>query len=177
MTGGAVGCAGARLAVPYALPPSVAVPMPFRSLFLTALVACALGGCDGGLAPPVRTGPGVIVGTVTYVGRWPSADSIVDLRFVAMPFVPRDTTDFLRLNELALTPAKLRTNVAADTFVVPDATPATYVYAGIAQRFAPSLFAWRPVGVVGAPFTVRAGETTRVALRVDFASLPPFPPR
>ena len=151
--------------------------MPARFVFIAALGACTLSGCDGGLAPPVRAGPGVIVGTVTYVGRWPAADSLVDLRFVAMPLVPRDTTAFLRRNELALTPARLPTNVTADTFVVPDARPATYVYAGIAQRFAASLFAWRPVGVVAAPFTVRAGETTRVALRVDFASLPPFPPR
>lgn len=141
-----------------------------------AAAALLLGGCDGGLAPPVDQGPGVIVAVVAYAGAWPSADSLVDLRFVAMPFTPRDTTDFLRLNELALSPARIDVNVAADTVVVGGVTPGTYVYAGIAQRYAASLFAWRPVGLVDGPFTVRAGETTRVAVAVDFARLPAFPP-
>lgn len=148
-------------------------PFP-PALGLAALTA--LAGCDGGLAPPVDRGPGTIVAVVRYAGPWPRADSLVDLRFVAMPFTPRDTTDFLRLNELAVSPARLDANVAADTVVVPDVTPGTYVYAGVAQRYAASLFAWRPVGLVDGAFAVRSGETTRVALDVDFARLPPFPP-
>ena len=152
-------------------------PARLRLVLAAAAVAAGLGACDGGLAPPEDRGPGAIRGAVRYTGRWPAADSLVDLRFVAMRFVPRDTTDFLQLDRLVFGPTKLATDVAADTFRVDSVPPGTYVYAGVAQHYSRSLFAWRPVGLVSAPFEVRSGETATVAVDVDFARLPPFPPR
>ena len=149
---------------------------PVRLAVLAAVLGGALAGCDGGLAPPADLGPGTIRGSVRYVGRWPSADSLVDLRFVAMRFVPRDTTDFLQLDNLVFSPAGLARNVNADTFRVEGVPPGTYVYAGVAQRYGASLFAWRPVGLVSAPFEVRSGKTATVSVDVDFGRLPPFPP-
>jgi hypothetical protein len=144
-----------------------------RCLLLVLLVSA----CDGGLAPPEGGGTGVIQGVVRYTGRWPSQDSLVDLRFVAMRFIPKDTTDFLQLGNLVFTPTRLRDNVTTDTFVVPDAPTGNYLYSGVAQHYSTALFAWRPLGLVAGPFTVRAGETTRVTVDVDFSNLPPFPPR
>ena len=140
------------------------------------LLALLIAACDGGLAPPEAGGTGIIKGIVRYTGRWPSQDSLINLRFVAMRFIPRDTTDFLQLNNLVFTPERLADHVAADTFVVPDAPVGNYLYSGVAQHYSRALFAWRPLGLVSGPFTVRSGETTRVTVDVDFSNLPPFPP-
>ena len=147
-----------------------------RAALVLLALAAVLPACDGGFAPPATT-PGAIRGTVRYAGPWPPADSLVEVRFVAMRFIPRDTTDFLQLNNLVFSPQKLRVNVDAGVFVVPDVPPGRYVYAGVAQRYAASLFAWRPVGLVEGAFTVPPGDTARVTVEVDFRRLPPFPPR
>lgn len=139
-------------------------------------------GCDGGLAPPDDQTPGAIRGVVTYSppDAWPPPDSLVDLRFVAMRFVPRDTADFLNLNALVFTPQRLALNVARDSFVIGGVAPGRFLYSGVAQRFSPDLLDWRPVGLYRANdgvFEVAPGETTFVAVTVDFRTPPPFPPR
>ncbi len=144
---------------------------------LCLLLSLALAACDGGLQPPEAGGTGAIKGTVHYTGRWPAADSIKDLRFVAMRFLPKDTTDFLQLNNLVFTPDRLPDHVTETTFVVPDVPTGNYLYSGVALHYSTRLFAWKPLGVVGAPFTVRSGDTVRVTVNVDFAHPPPFPPR
>lgn len=150
----------------------------------TLLAAVPLGlmtaGCDGGLAPPAEQAPGVIAGTVVYdPDSWPPRAEVLDLRFVALPFVPRDSADLFRdVSALVFSPS-LRYGVAADTFVVSDVAPDLYIYSGVAQQYDASLLAWRPVGLVtddGGLFRVRAGETTYVRVAVDFANRPPFPP-
>lgn len=151
------------------------------ALAAAALLALALlAACDGGLAPPDAPPTGTIRGTVHYAGAWPPADSLRDLRFVAMRFVPQDTADFLELSRLVFSPHTLQRFVDHDTFVVRDVAAGAYVYSGIAQQYSPSLFAWRPVGLYEANdgvFFVSSGETTDVAITVDFRALPPFPPR
>lgn len=143
------------------------------------LVLVALS-CDGGLAPPAAPQPGVIRGVVVYEGPWPSADSLFDLRFVAMRFVPRDTTDFLNLNQIVFNEPRLAFNVSRDTFLISSVAPGLFPYSGVAQKFGPVLTQWRPVGLYeaeGGVFRVRPGDTVAVEIRVDFRNLPPFPPR
>ncbi len=150
-----------------------------RSCVLALLLVVA---CDGGLAPPGAQEAGAIRGTVVYrpADAWPSADSLVDLRFVAMRFVPRDTADFLNLNALVFNAQRLRFNVARDTFVIGGVEPGRFLYSGVAQRFGASIVQWRPVGLYaerGGVFDVLPGETTFVEVTVDFTHPPPFPPQ
>jgi hypothetical protein len=101
-----------------------------------------------------------------------------DLRFVAMRFMPQDTVDFLRLNEMAIS-AGLRRNVESDTFSISGVDPGAFVYAGIAHQFDANLLSWRPLGLVeddGGIFFVESGMDTPVHVDVDFSRLPVFPP-
>lgn len=155
-----------------------------RSRFLIGwLFALLLAGCDHGLEPPDAPGTGTIRGTIFYTDNgatWPSADSLRDLRFVALPFVPRDTLDLFRdLSQLVFSPTRLRTRVMQDTFSVLNVEAQTYVYSGVAQQFGTGLLDWRPVGLYeenGGIFQVRPGEVTELTITVDFRNLPPFPP-
>lgn len=165
---------------------SSAVPRPVEpATRLTGVLALVLAssvlGCDGGLAPPTEEQTGVIEGRITYAGApdaWDLAGTIQDLRFVAMRFLPQDTSDFLQLNRMAISDGLAR-DVAVDSFVIPDVEPGVFVYSGVAQQFDRDLLAWRPVGLYEANdglFEVAPGETTRVEVTVDFANPPPFPP-
>ena len=124
-----------------------------------------------------RPAPLGIRGMVTYVGPWPPRDSLNDLRFVALPFVPRDTLDLFRdLNQLVFSD-RLAFNPAGsiDTFFVEGVPAQVYVYSGVAQQFTTNLFDWRPVGLAEF-FQVRPGEVTELSISVDFNNIPPFPP-
>ncbi len=152
------------------------------STYLTCLwsliVATALSACDGGLAPPAENRSGTILSIIQYDGSWPPADSVRDLRFVAMRFVPQDTSDFLELNRLAISD-RLEYGVSRDSATVSDVRPGVFVYSGVAVNYAQSIFAWRPVGVYSdddGVFEVAPDETVRVNVTVDFSVLPPFPP-
>lgn len=149
-----------------------------RFLFLLALV---LAACDHGLAPPPEPPTGVIVADIEYLGHpdsWPSGDSLDDLRFVAMRIIPRDTTDLLDFTNLVFSEGLLR-GVAAQSVTVSNVETGLFLYSGVAQKYGPDVFDWRPVGLVeenGGVFEVVAGETTRVSVTVDFRNPPPFPP-
>lgn len=150
-------------------------------LFLGTLTAWMImvSGCDGGLVPPDSPPVGIIRGEVHYLGTWPPADSFNDLRFVALPFIPRDTADLFRDLTRLVFSESLPLNRDLDTFVVVDVPAGTYVYSGVAQQFSDDVLDWRPLGLVedeGGIFVVRSGETTAVSVRVDFADMPPFPP-
>lgn len=139
-----------------------------------------LAGCDQGLAPPEEPPMGAIQGYVTYSDRptWPPRDSLRDLRFVALPFVPRDTVDLLQLNRLVFS-ERLAYRVARDTFHIDDVPAQAYVYNAVAQQFTRDILDWRPVGLYeenGGLLVVRPDETTFVEISVDFRNLPPFPP-
>ena len=148
-----------------------------RILLLLALLLIYTG-CDHGLEPPDALPLGSIRGTVTYVGEWPPSDSLNDLRFFALPFVPRGAAGLFReLNQLVFSD-RLAFEVPADSFDTfsVDGVPAQiYVYSGVAQQFTRNLFDWRPVGLADL-FQVRPGEVTELSISVDFNNIPPFPP-
>ncbi|RMF57630.1 MAG: hypothetical protein D6746_10770 [Bacteroidetes bacterium] len=143
-------------------------------LLLTGLLA----GCDHGLAPPPEPPTGAIRGVITYVGPWPSRQEVRDLRFVALRFVPRDTSDFLQLNRMVFSET-LAYGVPSDTFFVGDVVAGTFPYSGVAQHFSDDVLAWRPVGLYvenGGIFQVLPGDTVVLSITVDFEHPPPFPP-
>ncbi len=146
--------------------------------FLLLALLLIYTGCDHGLEPPDAPPFGSIRGTVTYVGPWPSSDSLRDLRFVALPFVPRDTLDLFReLSQLVFS-ERLDYYVRPDTFdtfFIDSVQAQIYVYSGVAQKFSQNLFDWRPVGLADL-FQVRPGEVTELSITVDYNNIPPFPP-
>lgn len=154
-----------------------------RLLAATCLLSVlSLAGCDHGLEPPDVPATGAISGTIFYTDNgatWPPPDSLNDLRFVALPFVPRDTLDLFRdLTQLVFS-NRLQDRVLQDTFFVDNVAAQLYVYSGVAQQFGPGLLDWRPVGLYdqsGGIFNVRPGEVTELIIMVDFRNLPPFPP-
>ncbi len=107
-----------------------------------------LSACDGGLEPP-DTSTGAIRAAIAYppLDQWPSADSLRDLRFVALRFVPRDTTDFFDLNRISFSDGLAR-RVLADTVVLAGVPATFYPYAGVAQQFTSNVLDQRPVGLV-----------------------------
>jgi hypothetical protein len=136
--------------------------------------------CDHGLAPPDEPPTGRLQGTISYdVSSWPPQDEVRDLRFVALPFVPRDTSDLFRDLDRLVISSSLAYGVSRDTFIIDGVPAGTYVYSGVAQQFSPDVLDWRPVGLVdanGGFLQIRDGGTTTVEVMVDFANLPPFPP-
>ena len=149
---------------------------PLSAIMLLAMPF--LAGCDSGLVPPEDAGTGVIEGVITYVGEWPPEDELRDLRFIAMRFMPRDTTDFFRLNDMVIGDGLPR-HVDEQTFRIENAPVGTYFYSGVAQKFGPDLLDWRPVGLVeanGGVFSVGRDQRVFVQITVDFAHPPPFPP-
>lgn len=154
--------------------------MKIRCGIFAAVLTSLLLSCDHGLTPPDEPPVGVIRGMIEYVGTWPPPDSLHDLRFVAMRFIPQDTSDFLQLNRVVFTPRSLRFNVERDTFTISNVAAGTYVYSGVAQQYTSNIFSWRPVGLYqndDGIFQVRSGDTTDIEISVDFSHPPPFPPQ
>ncbi len=154
----------------------------FDLIHMRFVVALALlltfTGCDHGLEPPDAPPLGAIQGTITYLqgtSNWPPPDSLRDLRFFALPFVPQDTLDLFRdLNQLVFSD-RLNYRVADQRFFVDSVQAQQYIYSGVAQQFSRNLLDWRPVGLAPV-FTVRPGEITELSIVVDFENLPVFPP-
>ncbi len=151
-------------------------------LLIGLLAWGGLLACDHGLTPAAEP-QGTIFVDIAYLDpgtQWPARDSLFDLRFVAMPFLPKDTADFLQLNLLAISRGlDTRTPRPQDTLPL-AADAGVYVYSGVAENFADDLFAWRPVGLYeanGGVFEVLPGQTTRLSVTVDFTNRPPFPPQ
>jgi hypothetical protein len=157
---------------------------PRRSAFhaVTFVLVLFTNGCDHGLVPPGEPETGTISARITYLNHpesWPSRESILDLRFVAMRFMPQDTSDFLQLNRLVFSDS-LHYRVAADTAVLSGVEVGPFFYSGVAWKHGPGLFDWRPVGLVesnGGVYLVQPNETTFVAVEVDFFNPPHFPPQ
>lgn len=151
------------------------------ALLALLMAAVLLSGCDHGLTPPPEPERGFIRAVIEYEGgasAWPPRDSLRDLRFVAMRFVPRDTTDLLNLNQLVFSD-RLEYNVGEQDLTLSGIEAGPFLYAGVAQQFGTGTFEWRPVGIVtenDGLFVVAANETTNVHVSVDFYDPPPFPP-
>lgn len=150
-------------------------------LVLVATVLVVFVGCDGGLAPREESGFGAIRGVVTYTpaDAWPPSDSLVDLRFIALTFVPRDTMDLFRdINSLVFSEG-LERHVARDTFVIDEVPAQNYIFAGVARQFSRSFFDWQPLAIYeenSGIIPVRPDQVTEIHIEVDFNNLPVFPP-
>ena len=147
----------------------------------TCVAAVLLAACDQGFAPPDEPPTGSIVVDITYENHpeaWPVSEDIYELLFVALRFVPKDTTDFLQLNRLVFSD-RLQFHVAQQTVTLDNVAAGVYPYAGVAHKYGPELFEWRPIGLVednGGIIVVPAGEAARVSVSADFLNPPPFPP-
>ena len=146
------------------------------------LLGCAflwLIGCDNGFEPPAEPPTGSLKVNIAYTGTWPSADSLLELRFVGMRFIPQDTTDFLQLNNMVISPDTLPRFVDAHTLTLTDIEAGLLLYNGIAERFGTTLLDWRPAGLYEANdgiIDVRPNQETEIDIMVDFGNRPVFPP-
>lgn len=161
-----------------------------QKLPLLLIVSLLAAGCDEeGLNPDEFQEPG-FSGTITFVGTIPPRDSIDDLRVVAVPYYPVDTTvaELITkiLNQTIPYSGSLSDQVAANTtiryemFVKPD----TFKYVAVAQLFnsANPFQDWRVVSIYGnsatnpSPVVVIDGEMKKnINFTVDFYKLPPQP--
>ena len=142
-----------------------------------AVATLLFAACDGGLAPPVDTEPGVLAGEITYVGTWPDQSEIQDLRFVALRFVPQDTADFLQLNRL-IASDPLTYGVDSESFVIRDVDPGVFPFSGVARRESTDLFSWGPLGLYETNdgiIEVGAGDSVHITILVNLDVLPDFP--
>lgn len=149
---------------------------PFFTLLFVSSILCM--GCDHGLAPPEQEALGAISGTLTYTGTWPARDSLRELRFVGMRFIPQDTSDFLQLNRMVISDTLSR-YVTADSFHISGVRAGAYVYSGVAENFGRGILDWRPIELYAedqGTFFVRGNETTTISISVDLSERPVFPP-
>ena len=154
------------------------------------LLACLALSCDHGLSPEMARAsasetPG-FEGTITVTSRWPAADSLMDLRVVAIRVFP--PTNILQeyLNGTLLFSDKLVLNQDTQTYTLRmPGLSGVFQYVAVAQQYAANPFAdWRVVGVytttgnpaAHAPVDLGAGLFRRgIDITVDFINLPPQP--
>lgn len=118
---------------------------------------------------------GVITGIVTYSGDWPSPDSLKDLRFVPLTFIPETPEDiFSEFSNLVFS-EQLDFNTERDTFIVENVPNGKYIYNTIAQQFG-QVTDWRPVGLYkeNGGIIIIDDDTVSITIHVDFENLPPF---
>ncbi len=167
----------------------------FRSVSMKRIISILplllLVACDPGLTLPEEAKPG-IAGTILFQGPWPPADSLHDLRIIASPIYPIDTTKtnlmFLVLQGViqvypALGESGLPYNVNTIEYEFP-LPRGEYKYIAVFQQYATSLVAWRPVGVYTGgragfdpvAININSSEMIRgISINVDFRNLPPLP--
>lgn len=162
--------------------------------YFTLLSICGMfffSGCDErGLNPNDVSEPG-FGGTIAYVSKLPSNDSLHDIRIVAVPYFPVDTTFGLIFTKIveAIIPFSESLSATADSgktiqyqmFVKPQ----TYYYVAVVQQYGMNPFVdWRVISVYGYTsanpnpkiVTVEEGEfTISINFIVDFYNLPPQP--
>lgn len=147
----------------------------FFALLFSALFL--LANCEGGLEPPMEEPDptGVITGIVTYSGEWPPPDSLKDLRFVPLKFIPQTPRDiFSEFGNLVFS-EQLDFFVEQDTFKVENVPNGEYIYNTIAQQFG-QIIEWRPVGLYeeNGGIIEMNDDTVSITIHVDFDNLPPF---
>jgi hypothetical protein len=148
---------------------------PWKVATVAAVVMAV--GCDQGIAPPDQERVGTISGSISYSAPWPSANEFVEIRFVALRFVPQDTADFLQLNRIEFS-RPLTYGLPGDTFTIANVPVGFFPYSGVARQATDDIFSWGPIGLLvenDGVFSVTEGETTRVHVDVDFANPPDFP--
>ncbi|MBI2429723.1 MAG: hypothetical protein HYV29_13190 [Ignavibacteriales bacterium] len=159
---------------------------------LLLIVSLLLSGCDEeGLNPNEFQEPG-FSGTITFVGSIPPRDSIDDLRVVAVPYYPVDTTvadliDKILNKQIIPFSGSLSDQVEPNTTIRYEmfVKPQTYYYIAVAQLYGANIFQdWRVVSIYGhtpthndpLPITIIDGELKEnINFTVDFYNLPPQP--
>lgn len=149
--------------------------------FLLAFLIFFAIGCDHGFSPPPLPPKGTIKGKVFYKGKWPPADELRGMRFAALPFIPKETSEILtRFTEITISEnLTAGQGVTEASFQINEVTAQTFVYSGVVQQFGANLLDIRPVGIYkdnGGKFTVTPGGTVELTIIADFDNLPPFPP-
>lgn len=156
----------------------------FLALFLQ-------NGCDEqGLNPNNVVEPG-FGGTISFVSKIPGADSLRDLRIVAVPYYPIDTLfqplilkvidGIIPFSEDIRLKADSGKTIQYEIFVKPQ----TYYYVAIVQQYGIDVFSqWKVVSVFGhtitnpnpAAISISDGKFTgNINFVVDFYNLPPQP--
>ncbi len=150
-----------------------------RVFTLAAFSALWLVSCESAIAPPDQPQEGAIQADITYLNEWPPQSGFVDLRFVAMRFVPQDTADFLQLNLLEFSD-RLAYGVESQSVLLTEVPAGSYPFAVVARQRTRDIFSWQALGIyeedgeVGV-FRVNTGQTTTIEITVDFENLPDFP--
>lgn len=167
-----------------------------RAAFVLASVAFLFSGCDTGLGPLTESSG--FSGLIRF-RNWPPADSVRDLRLVAMETYPTDSASILLAllaGRAAVYPADLSSKGSLPKFVDSVAFSFTtkdginlkvqqYGYIVVAQLYGPNSFSdWRPAGVYTtkpnsfepAPLRVLLHRITpNIDILVDFHNPPPKP--
>ncbi|MCK9409949.1 MAG: hypothetical protein WCX28_06690 [Bacteriovoracaceae bacterium] len=164
------------------------------TLLCSSVVFCILilDGCDEGLNPNNVSEPG-FGGSITFVGSLPPADSLNDLRIVAVPYYPIDTlyqTLIIKVIEGVIPfSADIRSSVDSGKTVQYEMflKPKIYYYVAIVQQYGQDVFSqWKVVSVYSvspndpSPKSLVIGDgkfTNNVNFTVDFYHLPPQPVR
>lgn len=142
-----------------------------------ATAALLAVGCESPIEPPTDVALGTIEGVIEYASQWPPPAEIVDLRFVAMRFVPQDTADFLQLNRLEFS-GRLEYYVTEQTVYLDEVPAGTYPFAAVARQRTQDVLSWQALGIYtenSGVFVVARDETVRVNITVDWDNLPDFP--
>jgi len=142
-----------------------------------SLLLLSLAGCESAIRPPDDVRTGTIHGRVEYLNVWPPENEVRDLRFVALPFVPRDSTDILRINDLVAS-SRLTYGVNSESFVVVGVPAGTYPFSGIARQRTEDLLSWEAIGLYTddeGVFEVSEDEVVDLVILVDFNHPPDVP--
>lgn len=149
------------------------------------LLVSLWGGCTGGLDPTQLPREALLRGTVIFRGRWPPADSVLDLRVVAFQhYPPRNVFEEVLSGQAVFSKEALPFFVERAPYeLTVEQPPVMFRYIIVAQRYGPDLFQhWRVVGVYGRDgaqldsLWVEPGEVyPGVDILVDFDHLPPQP--
>ncbi len=152
-----------------------------------------LSSCDHGLEIPSAVTPS-FGGRITYIGNWPPPDSLKDLRLVASPDYPIDTTFSQVLFKILEGTIKVYPPVTSSDHLLFNVNTSDYIfltgaglfkYVAVVQQFGSDVFRdWRVIGVYtvtanqAQPALVRVPEETFISgidITVDFNHPPPQP--
>lgn len=166
--------------------------MRYFTLFFYSTVfgLLILSGCDEGLDPNNVSEPG-FGGSISFVSKLPPADSLKDLRIVAVPYYPVDTLFqpliFKVIEGIIPFSADIRSSADSGKTVRYEffLKPQTYYYIAIVQQYGIDVFSqWRVVSVFQqsstdpTPKTLKILDgqfTNNINFTVDFYHLPPQP--
>lgn len=153
--------------------------------FVLIILLCALfvSACDNGLAPPPPDLRATITGRISYIGRFPSCDSVISLAVVlARPPAPYTDSQLINGLNTEFYPISLDKCTFRDTTFRFTIDPGTYHYLGVAHNYKDLFKDWQVVGFVhdendsAKSFILKAGdEISGVNIRVRFDSLPRQP--